>query len=53
MNVPAGNSLKLTCPSEGIPLPTIQWYKNYHLMNGTERENGEPVSLLTLFLAIF
>jgi len=44
-NIPAGNTLKLLCPSDGIPIPSIKWYKNGNLLNGTFRDNGEKVSV--------
>ena len=44
-NAVAGETLRLSCPFDGIPEPTIKWYKNSDLLNGTERENGESVTI--------
>ena len=44
--IAAGEQVKLSCPSAGDPEPTIRWYKNDKLINGTERENGESVTIL-------
>jgi hypothetical protein len=48
-NIPAGKTLKLLCPSDGIPTPSIKWYKNENLLNGTFRDNGETVSVQVFY----
>ncbi|CAG2166657.1 unnamed protein product [Oppiella nova] len=44
-HIPSGESHKLLCPSSGVPTPTIKWFKNGILLNGTYRENGESMSM--------
>ena len=41
--VPVGNSVKLDCSAEGLPRPTVKWYKDGALFK--ERKGGSRVYL--------
>ncbi|XP_054167517.1 fibroblast growth factor receptor 2-like [Oppia nitens] len=49
---PAGSQLKLFCPSGGTPTPTIRWFKDTKLLEGTVRENSEMMQMKKWMLSM-